>query len=499
MNKETLEKILSHQDAPSSQDIIELEEMCIAYPFYPLPFIALAQILKNKGNYTYEMMLQKAALRIHDRELLHGYVIDGESIWHQPQAFSPPQVITDISTPPTPDIDITPAVEPITVITETTPTDTTPISTPPTTTAPTPPTPNIDITPAVEPITVKTETTPSETTPVSTPPTTTAPTPPTPNIDITPAEEPITEKTETTPSETTPVSTPPTTTAPTPPTPDIDITPAVEPISLTPSAFPAQQTGSFAFWLQQFSSSSKTSQPTSTDSTHQLPSEPPVEQRPSSTLVTPDENNPSNTPLIPSLSITSEQIPYSELPATPSMNSEEIQEETTFEGEKNTHNPPSEELLTYFNPSMSERPTIKDAVTPTEPAPPAIPTLSPKLELTTPAVEQPTNLPPTPNPETNAAPPAPPTSGTVDPIDLFLARKPEISRPQSEFFNAEKAARKSLIPPDDLISETLAKIYVTQGHIQKAIDAYEKLSLKFPSKKLYFAATIEKLKDSTDL
>lgn len=57
----------------------------------------------------------------------------------------------------------------------------------------------------------------------------------------------------------------------------------------------------------------------------------------------------------------------------------------------------------------------------------------------------------------------------------------------------EKLAEESVQENEEVISETLANLYVQQGLIDKAVDMYDKLSLKFPEKSVYFAAKIEEL------
>lgn len=47
---------------------------------------------------------------------------------------------------------------------------------------------------------------------------------------------------------------------------------------------------------------------------------------------------------------------------------------------------------------------------------------------------------------------------------------------------------------DEFITETLSRIYLKQGHYQKAIDSFKRLSLKFPEKSVYFAQQIEEIK-----
>ena len=79
-------------------------------------------------------------------------------------------------------------------------------------------------------------------------------------------------------------------------------------------------------------------------------------------------------------------------------------------------------------------------------------------------------------------------------IDKFILDNPSISRPKAEFYNPISVAQNSIIDQENIVSETLGKIYEKQGYIEKAISIYEKLCLKYPEKSRYFAAQIERLK-----
>ena len=81
-------------------------------------------------------------------------------------------------------------------------------------------------------------------------------------------------------------------------------------------------------------------------------------------------------------------------------------------------------------------------------------------------------------------------------IDKFIAENPSISRPKAEFFNPITMAQNSIVDNSEIVSETLAKIYFKQGYFEKAISIYEKLSLIYPEKSVYFAAQIELIKES---
>jgi len=77
---------------------------------------------------------------------------------------------------------------------------------------------------------------------------------------------------------------------------------------------------------------------------------------------------------------------------------------------------------------------------------------------------------------------------------LEWIEKIEEKKEEPRFFSAVNLAKKSLNENDDYITETLAKIYTEQGHYVKAINAFEKLILKFPEKSALFASQINELK-----
>lgn len=82
-----------------------------------------------------------------------------------------------------------------------------------------------------------------------------------------------------------------------------------------------------------------------------------------------------------------------------------------------------------------------------------------------------------------------------DLIDKFIQDEPSITPPKVSFYNPNESARKSIVDEENIVSETLAKIYQDQGHYEKAIKIYNLLGLKYPEKISYFAARIEILKN----
>jgi hypothetical protein len=93
----------------------------------------------------------------------------------------------------------------------------------------------------------------------------------------------------------------------------------------------------------------------------------------------------------------------------------------------------------------------------------------------------------------DSAEPPKPVSRDFQIIDSFIKNDPQIHPPNAEQIDNENKAKKSAEDQNDLVSETLAGIYIEQMLYDKAIDTYEKLSLKFPEKSRYFADLIQSI------
>ncbi len=78
-------------------------------------------------------------------------------------------------------------------------------------------------------------------------------------------------------------------------------------------------------------------------------------------------------------------------------------------------------------------------------------------------------------------------------IDRFIKSDPKIVPSKTEFYSPVTQAKKSITENEDVVSETLAKIYHQQGNFLKARSSYQKLSLLYPEKLAYFAALISEL------
>ena len=89
-------------------------------------------------------------------------------------------------------------------------------------------------------------------------------------------------------------------------------------------------------------------------------------------------------------------------------------------------------------------------------------------------------------------------------IDKFLKTNQGSIRRVTEGSNVAEnenrlhVAEKSVTENDELITETLAAIYFQQKNYEKAKESYQKLSLKYPEKSIYFASRIEEIEILTN-
>jgi hypothetical protein len=80
-------------------------------------------------------------------------------------------------------------------------------------------------------------------------------------------------------------------------------------------------------------------------------------------------------------------------------------------------------------------------------------------------------------------------------IQRFIQEEPHIKHPAGAKLDNENKAKRSSEDKEELVTETLARIYTEQMLYHKAILTYKKLMLKYPEKSLYFAGQIEQLEN----
>lgn len=84
-----------------------------------------------------------------------------------------------------------------------------------------------------------------------------------------------------------------------------------------------------------------------------------------------------------------------------------------------------------------------------------------------------------------------------DLIDQFIIKNPKLEAKKAKV-STHNIAQAQMIQSEELMTETLARIYVEQKNYKKAIQSYKILSLKYPEKSGFFAdqiKAIEKLQE----
>lgn len=101
------------------------------------------------------------------------------------------------------------------------------------------------------------------------------------------------------------------------------------------------------------------------------------------------------------------------------------------------------------------------------------------------------------------------TPRMLRPVDVDILRKETEGEIINRFLDSgdwkivadeegeEKEVRTEaeLTGDEDIVSEEIAEIYASQGLTEEAVQAFEKLSLLFPEKSVYFAGRISEIKN----
>lgn len=119
-------------------------------------------------------------------------------------------------------------------------------------------------------------------------------------------------------------------------------------------------------------------------------------------------------------------------------------------------------------------------------AAPTLPPVPVQRSVVAPTLERPVSVPAGEKSEPSATKPAAANEETKALIDRFILQHAPPTPKKVEFFTPQQAAKRSLEDHADMVTETLAGIYVKQGNTAKAIAAYERLAAKHPERRAYF-------------
>ncbi|HEA28963.1 MAG TPA: hypothetical protein ENH91_03040 [Leeuwenhoekiella sp.] len=100
--------------------------------------------------------------------------------------------------------------------------------------------------------------------------------------------------------------------------------------------------------------------------------------------------------------------------------------------------------------------------------------------------------------EHEITPPNPERRRKIKLIDRFIANNPKIKMKGKEESQAKNIPEIKNVPDEQLMTETLARVYVEQKNYKKAKQAYKILSLKYPEKSGFFADQIRAVEELQD-